>query len=189
MKRWLKRLFLGFTAVLIISIIGLEIASRTCDCSNELPPELSQITACTELPGYDPQLTPLLRDIQTQRDQGSAITSKEYAEAMEMFVIEVDQQEIGIMNGVACNRNIAYVTNDLPPQAMLFVKRHEFEHLVQGAGETNLETGANIAAAKQYPVGLLATIFYSLAKLKAYFSWCCFFVLGWINFKVYFLGL
>lgn len=189
MKSWLKKLFLAVTAVLAFTIGGLEIATHLCDCSNQLSAEELQIPVCENNKTYQKDLQLLLDSLQAKRNQGQSVSRAEYREATDKLVFEVDQSQIGIVNGIACNGKIAYVAEELPPQAKLFVKRHELEHLFQIPYAENNELKANIAAAKEYPVGLLSTIGFSVLKLKRYFSWCCFFVIGWLNFKVYFLGI
>lgn len=189
MKRWLKRLLWTGMAVLFVSIIGLEIATRVCDCSNQLTPEERRIVVCEENATYDNESQLLLDSLRTKRAQGITISKADYREAIDRLVIEVAQEQLGIVNGVACRGEIAYVAEGMPIQATLFVKRHELEHLFQSSHDEDSELEANVAAAKEYPIGLLSTIAFSVIKLGRYFSWCCFLVIGWANFKLYFLGM
>lgn len=187
MKHWLKRIFWVGTAVVIISIIGLEVASRTCNCSAQVDPDFRRIKVCEQGETYNSSEQAALDLMRSERTRGLDIPKETYREKMDALVKEVDTNLLGPANGVVCGK--AYVRNSLPLQAKLFVKRHEFEHLMQELPMENKEASANMAAAKEYPFGLLQTIVVSLMIAKAGLSWGCFLISSWHIFKIYFLGI
>ena len=111
-------------------------------------------------------------------------------EELEKAVIETDRDSIGGANGVYCS-GVAFVSDDLPAQAELYVRRHELEHAFQfrlQIVEQNYESAANYAAAKEYPVGMVETTIFSVIKARDHFdSTTCYIVTLWETFKIYFL--
>jgi len=188
MKLWLKRILWASTAVMITSIIGLEVASRTCKCKDKVDPDFMRIKVCEqEQASYGDEELAILENLKADRAVGFDVSKETYREAMDALVKEIDPALLGPAMGVVCG--VAYVRNSIPTQATLFVKRHEFEHLLQDQSIENHETAANIAAAKEYPVGLVQTVFYGLREAKRALTWCCFLVSSWTLFKLYFLGI
>jgi hypothetical protein len=188
MRRWLKRILLVGTAVLIMSITGLEIATRTCSCKDKVAPDFMQIKICEQEEAvYDIEELTILENLRSDRAEGIPVSKATYREAMDMLVAEIDPALLGPAAGMVCG--IAYVRNSLPDQAKLYVKRHEFEHLLQDPSMENSEMAAHYVAAKEYPIGLVQTIVYSLWETKNELNWCCFFVSSWAIFKFYFLGM
>lgn len=188
MRRWLKRIVVLGTAVLLMSIIGLEIVSRTYSCRDKVAPDFMVIKICEqERTVYNEEEMALLEELRTKRTAGISISKATYREAIDRLVTEVEPDLLGPANGAICT--IAYVRNDLPAQAKLFVKRHEFEHLLQEPGMENLEVAANVVAAKAYPLGLVQTVLYSLQEAKKDMPWLCFLISSWSIFKIYFLGI
>ncbi|MCZ7670485.1 MAG: hypothetical protein M5U34_26710 [Chloroflexi bacterium] len=140
-----------------------------------------------EMTVYDDEELAILENLRSDRAEGIPVSKATYREAMDMLVAEIDPTLLGPAAGIVCG--IAYVRNSLPNQARLYVKRHEFEHLLQDPLMENSEMAANVVAAKEYPIGLVQTITYALWEGKKELTWCCFLVGGWAIFKSYFLGI
>jgi hypothetical protein len=188
MRRRLKRVLLVGTAVLVISISGLEIASRTCSCKDKVDPDFMRIKICEQAETvYDEEELAVLENLRLDRAEGIPVSKVTYREAMDMLVAEIDPTLLGPAGGVVCG--IAYVRNSLPNQARLYVKRHEFEHLLQDPSMENAEMAANVVAAKEYPIGIVQMIIYALWEGKKELPWCCFLGSSWFIFKFYFLGI
>lgn len=172
-------LIIGIT---IATILFLEIFSRIykCEASSQ-----SLIFSCLNNPvSLKEELLVNLRD---KRMRGEKISKEEYRQAAEIFILEVDPKEFGgYLNGIAC-KNYGYVRNDLPKRAKKYVRRHELEHLLQTGKEKNYEFSANFAAGKEYPLGLIETIFFSLKHRAEYYdSPICYILSLWKIFKTYF---
>src|SRR3989338_8631434 len=105
----------------------------------------------------------LLDELREKRDTGKKISKNEYRHMFEKLIIEVEPETTKGLNGQACGY-FGLVKNNLPAQSKLFVKRHELEHLLQTGQEGNPEFSANIAAAKEYPLGLMQTVVLSLKE-------------------------
>ena len=130
-----------------------------------------------------------LASIREKRINGEFVSKSEYRAIMEWFIVEVSEEQMPKLNGLSCG-NFGYVREDLPEQAKLFVRRHEFEHIMQEGMdiEGNQEFLANVAAAREYPTGLIQTMIFSLRESRPAGEdvWCYFFRL-WKGFKMYFL--
>jgi hypothetical protein len=118
-------------------------------------------------------------------------------------VFQVDREDIGGNNGIACRSIIietiddnkifdatgsfGYIARDLPHFSSKYVAIHEAYHLL---GERS-EMAANYSAGLKEPIGLVQTIFYSvlhgLRKTPAE-NYPCLVGSSWEIFKVYFLG-
>lgn len=176
MKRILF-IFLCFFIVLIVAAIFLEFFGKQYQCRANIPTSRDSVQSL-----IFPQTPSRIQEVIKRRKAGEEIAIKEYQELMEEFVLEVNPDVIPGLNGVVRN-NIGYVRNDLPQEAKKYVKRHELEHLLDGGGEFE----ANIAAAKEYPLGLIETILFSIKdRSKYYDSNICYLVSLWKTFKVYF---
>lgn len=193
MKQRLKKALIWFPILFISSIVGLEMYTGNCHCAATKHGRADRvIPICEESSDtrfhYSLEQTQRIAEIKEQRSAGESITKETYREALDLLVYEVPPEQLGPANGVVCRGGIAFVDESLPTQARLFVARHELEHLFQTTSE-NREVNANIAAGKEYPVGLISTIYTSLVKSKQGRSWCCFLKSSWWIFKVYFLGI
>lgn len=184
----MKKMFLIlliFFALAVFSVVILEVLSKKYQCPIVRPP----ISACNIRPtSILPQTDSELSEIRVKRDTKERITKEEYRQLAEKFVREVDPNVLsGFYNGIACG-NFGYVRNDLPKEAKKYVKRHELEHLLQTGKEKNPEFSANWAAAKEYPLGFLQTIFFSAQNRAKYSdSSTCYIVSSWKTFKIYML--
>lgn len=194
MKNHLKKALIWFPVLLIVSIVSLEIYTSNCNCT-VIEEERANLTIPICENGtdaypfnYDVEQSQLIAEIKEKRSVGEAITKEEYREAMDLLVHEVPAEQLGVANGVVCRGGVAFVRDSLPTPARLFVARHELEHLFQTTRE-NQEVAANIAAGKEYPFGLVSTIYLSLLESKRNLSWCCFLKSSWWIFKIYFLGI
>ncbi|HEX9333513.1 MAG TPA: hypothetical protein VF896_16590 [Anaerolineales bacterium] len=182
--RW-RLLVVGLLLTPVLAVTSLELLSRFYACprgksENSLP-------ACDlRLYTNDTQNQDLLVSLTEKYGQGIAPTKAELDKA----VFEIDRAFIGGNNGLVCN-GVAFVSNDLPYEAKLFVKRHELEHVFQNLlqrQEKNPEFSANLAAAKEYPKGLISTTIFSIVKSRsAYPSFVCYIIGLWRIFKIYFL--
>jgi len=195
MKKRLKKTLIWSFFLLIFGIAGLELYTSRCNCV--VPPETAaRITAVPicengsdEYPfAYDADQRQLIDEIIEKRGIGESITKAEYGEAIDLLVYEVPPEQLGGLNGVVCRQGVAFVRESLPELAKQHVARHELEHLFQTT-DVNQEVDATIAASKEYPIGLLATIVSSLIMAKEELSWCCFLKSSWAIFKLYFLGI
>lgn len=130
-----------------------------------------------------------LEELRRKRKEGVKITKEEYHQASEKFMIEVSKDEMPGLNGISCG-DFGYVREDLPVSAKLFVKRHEFEHMMQEGVEVegNHEFLANLAAFKEYPLSGVQTVLFSVFGNRAgNNSITCRTIRLWQLFKVYFL--
>jgi hypothetical protein len=183
-----KKITLRFALVLAIFIgiiATLEILSRTSSCSTSR--YSGSMTACgNHLYTADVNGEMYLNGLIEKYSQGISPSQEE----LEQAVIEVDRDSIGGANGVYCS-GVAFVSNDLPTQAKLYVRRHELEHAFQFTlqmKEENYESAANYAAAKEYPVGMVETVVFSVVESRKFFnSTTCWLVMLWKIFKIYFL--
>ena len=197
MKPRLRKTLVWFPIFFISGIIGLEIYTGNCNCT---VPEVASIEALNfTIPicendlatypfFYSPEQQQLIDEIMENRGAGESISKEEYRSAMDSLVYEVPPELLGRANGVVCRGGVAFVRNSLPEQARRYVARHELEHLFQTTRE-NEEVAANIAAGKEYPIGLISTVVSSLVEAKSKLSWCCFLKSSWFAFKLYFLGI
>ncbi len=188
-KRFLRWRYLGLALLLtpLLAITSLELLSRFYRCSPAAGSEARTLTACdAELYTQDTENQKLLVALKDKQLQGIAPTEAELRQA----VFAVERKSIGGNNGIVCN-GAAFVSNDLPPAANLFVRRHELEHIFQqllSRQEKNPEFAANVAAAKEYPVGLLSTTLFSIWESRTvYPSPLCWLIGLWATFKIYFL--
>ncbi len=195
MKQRLKKARIWFPILLVISIVGLELYTDNCSCviSEEEKVTLTTVPICEngseKYPfAYDLEQKQLIDEIIEKRSVGESVTKDEYREAMDLLVYEVPPEQLGNVNGVVCREGLAFVSDSLPNQTKIYVARHELEHLFQTTRE-NQELEANIAAGKEYPIGLISTIVSSLIAAKSQLSWCCFLKSSWFAFKLYFLGI
>lgn len=195
MKQRLKKALIWSPILLVISVIGLELYTDNCNCvvAEEEKANHTTIPICEngseEYPfAYDQEQRQLIEEIIEKRSAGESVTKDEYREAMDLLVYEVPPEQLNFVNGVVCREGIAFVRNSLPKQAKIYVARHELEHLFQTTRE-NAEVAANIAAGKEYPIGLISTVVSSLIEAKSQLSWCCFLKSSWFVFKLYFLGI
>ena len=185
----LKRLLVPIIILVLLIIFAvflLERASLSYHCQ---PIKIPSWPNCEANPSEEQQI--LLENIRIKRQNKEYISKKEYRLVFEKLIIEMDPEIMGSLNGLSCG-NFGMVKNNLPPQSKLFVKRHEFEHLLQEgkimALNTNNEFLANSAAAKEYPWGLIETVFVSLKdRSKYYDSVSCYLISLWKTFKTYFL--
>ena len=195
MKKRLKKAFIWSPFLLIFGIVSLELYTNNCNCfvPQEEVARLTTVPLCEngseEYPfAYDSEQRQLIEEIIEKRSMGESVTKAEYREAMDLLVYEVPPEQLGSLNGVVCRQGVAFVRDSLPELAKQHVARHELEHLFQTT-DVNREVEATIAASKEYPIGLLATIVSSLITAKEDLSWCCFLKSSWAIFKLYFLGI
>ncbi len=196
MKNLLKKTVVIWSPILlIVGIISLELYTDNCNCV--VPPETAErittVPICEDgsddYPfAYNAEQRQLIDEVIEKRSLGESITKAEYREAMDLLVYEVSPEQLGGLNGVVCRQGVAFVRESLPELAKQHVARHELEHLFQTT-DVNREVEATIAASKEYPIGLLATIVSSLIAAKEDLSWCCFLKSSWAIFKLYFLGI
>ena len=197
MKQRLKKALIWSLVLFILSIVSLELYTRNCNCSVPVatsPEEMNfTISICERDIGtypfsYDLEQQQLIDEIMVKRSAGERIDKEEYQSAIDLLVYEVPPEYLENVNGVVCRGSVAFVRDSLPEQAKNFVARHELEHLFQTTHE-NQEIKANIAAGKEYPIGLISTIISSLKEAKSKLPWCCFLKSSWFAFKLYFLGI
>lgn len=177
--------FVWMLAICIGTIITLEILSQTSTCSIALIS--GSMPACSNnLYLDDSNIRNYLNELSEKHSQGISPSPEE----LEKAVIEVDRNSIGGANGVYCG-GVAFVSNDLPVQAELYVRRHELEHAFQfrlQMEEQNYEFAANYAASKEYPIGMIETVIFSVIKARDHFdSTTCYLIALWEVFKAYFL--
>ncbi|MEW6030788.1 MAG: hypothetical protein AB1564_10040 [Chloroflexota bacterium] len=179
---------LALTLAIFVSVIAaLEILSRTHNCSSSIVAVPTLAAACSN-PLYteDVSYTNYLNELSERYRLGVSPSREDLDKA----VIEVDRDVIGGANGRYCG-GVAFVSDDLPTQAELYVRRHELEHVFQHIlrmEEENREAAANYAAAKEYPVGMVETVVFTIVESRKYFnSTACHIIALWITFKVYFL--
>lgn len=183
-----KKIILRFAlifAIFIGIIATLEILSHTSSCSTA--GYSGSMTACgNHLYTDDANAGIYLNGLSEKYSQGISPSREE----LEQAVIEVDRDSIGGANGMYCG-GVAFVSNDLPAQAKLYVRRHELEHAFQFTlqmEEQNYESAANYAASKEYPVGMVETVVFSVVESRKFFdSTTCWLVTLWKIFKIYFL--
>ena len=183
-----KKILLGFAgllAVFIGSITTIEILSRTSTCSIALT--TGSMSACgNNLYTDSDSIRNYLDELSEKYSQGLHPSPEE----LEQAVMEVPRASIGGANGVYCS-GVAFVSNDLPAQAELYVRRHELEHVFQFTlqmDDQNHEFAANYAASKEYPIGMIETVIFSVAGGRNHFdSTTCYLVTLWEIFKRYFL--
>jgi len=186
----MKKKIILLLIFLVLAIFSLETLSRTRPCKNNCV-----VAHCSSLPGFSsPEVSfqnlSLLNDLKSKRNAGEEISKEEYRQTADKLILKVSPEKLnGCLNGQACvGLNIGYVRNDLPAEAEKFVKRHELEHLFQTGVKEKWEFLANLSAAKEYPVGLFETIFFSLKnRIKYQDSTLCYFLTTWETFKTYFL--
>lgn len=179
-----KKIFISLI-VLVGILLLLEILSKIYKC--EILKPQPTIPLCDKSPLR--QEVKLLNDLRNKRLKGEKISKEEYRQAFEILIFEVEPEILfgGYLNGKACD-DYGYVRNDLPKEAKKFVKRHELEHLLQTRKEKNPEFSANLAAGKEYPFGLIQTIFFTAKnRAKYYDSPLCYTLSLWKTFKNYFL--
>ncbi len=172
-------------AIFIGSMIALEILSRTSNCSTAMIS--GSMSACgNHLYTNDANMRNYLNELSEKYSQGISPSPEE----VEKAVMEVDRTSIGGANGLYCS-GVAFVSNDLPVQAELYVRRHELEHVFQFTlqmEEQNHEFAANYAASKEYPIGMIETVIFSVIEGRDHFdSTTCYLVTLWKIFKIYFL--
>lgn len=182
--RW-QLLGVGLLLAPVLAVTGLELLSRFYACPHGKGED--SLPACDlRLYTNDMQNQELLVSLTEQYGQGIVPTKAELQKA----VFEIAREFIGGNNGLVCN-GVAFVSNDLPDEAKLFVKRHELEHVFQNLlqrQEKNPEFSANLAAAKEYPKGLVSTTIFSIVKSRvSYPSFVCYMIGLWRIFKIYFL--
>lgn len=178
----MKKIFLFLFLIPILTIISiafLEILSRNYQCQKS-----SFLPACDGIEmSMAPEEPSLLINLKNKRRAGEEILKKEYQKAMEELIREVPPERLPGLNGVAC-LGFGLVRRDLPKEAKKYVRRHELEHLL-GEGD---EFRANMAAGREYPLGLILTIFFSLKDRTGYYdSPICYISTLWKTFKIYFL--
>ena len=177
--------FAWMLAIFIGSIATLEILSHTSNCSTARYSE--SMPACdNHLYTDDANAGIYINELTEKYNQGISPSPEELGKA----VIEVDRDSIGGANGMYCS-GAAFVSNDLPAQAELYVRRHELEHAFQfrlQMDNENYESAANYVAAKEYPVGMVEITVFSVIKARERFdSTTCYLVVLWETFKIYFL--
>jgi hypothetical protein len=188
-KFFISKKFLFPVIFLILGVFSLEALSRNRKCENNCG-----VTHCLGLPSFSsPEVSSqnrsLWTDLSKRINAGEKISKKEYREAADKLIIEISPDMLGnCYNGLSCKGfGRGYVRNDLPAEAEKFVKRHELEHLLQTGHEKNAEFSANLAAGKEYPIGLLQTVFFSLKnRFKYQESWLCYVLTIWGTFRIYF---
>ncbi len=197
MKNLLKKALLWSPILLISSIFGLELYTHNCNCTVPVATSIEElnftIPICEQDIGtypfsYDSEQRQLIDEIMAKRNAGEQVNKEEYRSAMDSLVYEAPPELLGNVNGVVCRGGVAFVRDSLPEQARRFVARHELEHLFQTSRE-NQEILANLAAGKEYPLGLISTVVSSLVEAKSKLPWCCFLKSSWFAFKLYFLGI
>lgn len=197
MKNQLKKALLWSPFLLIFGIVGLELYTRNCNCTVPVATRVEDlnftIPICEQDIGaypfaYDSEQRQLIDEIMEKRNAGEPVTKEEYRSAIDTLVYEAPPELLSRVNGVVCRGGVAFVRDSLPEQAKRFVARHELEHLFQTTRE-NQELDANIAAGKEYPIGLISTVVSSLTEAKSKLPWCCFLKSSWFAFKLYFLGI
>ena len=183
MKIW-KIIFISLI-ILAGMVLLLEIFSKIykCEAIKVGPPSFICFESVLK-----PKQEKLLNDLRDKRLSGEKISKQEYWEAAKMLIFEVDPEKLGgYLNGIACS-DYGYVRNDLPIEAKKFVMRHELEHLLQTGKERNREFSANFVSGKEYPLGLIQTIFFSIKnRVKYHNSSICYISSLWKTFKVYIL--
>lgn len=184
-----KKILFTFFIISILIIFSLEILSKIYQNKCRHPYFSSP---CLELREesqslISPDESFLLANLKNKRESGEKTSKEEYRSAADKLILEVSSELLPGRNGQSCS-NFGFVRNDLPVQAKKFVKRHELEHLLQTGKERNREFSANLAAGKEYPLGLIQTIFFSLkSRAKYYDSPLCYILTSWKTFKIYFL--
>jgi len=175
--------------VVFLAILFLEIGSRISKCK-DLPYEV--LYSCKEenRPEQKKDVRLLLNELKDKRSNNQKISKQEYRKAADIFITEVDPSRLDdYFNGIACRRyGYGFVRNNMQGAAKDFVKRHEFEHLLQTGMEKNIEFSANFVAVKEYPLGFISTIFSTMRHRARYFdSWTCYLSNSWKTFKSYLL--
>lgn len=205
-KQKIVKFLIYFTVSFLIfiaaGIVGLELFSRNYQCPKVSFPKHPDCYTFTNLENggweggyafdsfFDQEDRNWLESLRQKRKDGLKISKEEYRQASEHFMIEVSKEEMPNLNGISCG-DFGYVREDLPTSAKLFVKRHEFEHMMQEGTESNgnNEFLANLAAFKEYPWGGVETVFFSIFKNSSgnNSSSICRIIRLWRLFKLYFL--
>lgn len=188
----IEKIFLITIIVLIGSLVTvgivLELLSRVYECKGVFPKEFTTSCPRSPRPSNLSKNKKFIADLKEKRSRSEKISKQKYGQAADLLILEVEPAKLSYrFNGVACSSH-GYVRNDLPERAKNFVKRHELEHLLQTHQERNTEFSANLAAAREYPLGLVQTIFFSLKNRASFYdSKFCYILSLWKTFKVYFL--
>lgn len=178
-----KYIILFCCAALFLSLIFLETGDKILMCQASMP---EPSCPAAGFPLSDAERVELAR-LAAQRAIDQEITKEEYRSAAEILIKEVSPELIGGYNGIACG-NVGYARNDLPWDAKAFVKRHELEHLLQTGRETKPEFRANLAGFKEYPMGAVRTLIFTLnTRTKYYDSPICYGLSLWKLAKIYLL--
>lgn len=182
----IKKIIFILLIVSVLIIFSLEVLSKNYKCQISKPRPPLHLCARDISTSENKMWLKYLRD---KRLGGEVISKEEYKQVADLLIYEVDPITLGgYLNGKSCG-DYGYVRNDLPIEAKKFVKRHELEHLLQTGKERKPEFSANLAAGKEYPLGLIQTIFFSIKnRAKYYDSPLCYTLSLWKTFKVYFLS-
>ncbi len=183
-RRSPNRLFLLLLAMPLAGLVSLEAWSRQVSCPRRIGP-----TPACEAAGsgaYQEQ-----RALAEQLAQAHARGIEPSEDQLLQAVVEVERSQIGGANGLYCS-GVAFVANDMPAEAEMFVRRHEVEHAFQdilSRHPENPEFSANVAAGRQYPLGLVATTAHTIFRSRDLLdlSFGCYVARLWTSFKVYFL--
>ena len=187
---------------IVVCIVGLELLSKYYQCPKVTFPKHPDCYTFTNIENgdwvggyifdfyFDKEDKKWLEELREKRKEGVKITKEEYHQASEKFMIEVSKDEMPDLNGISCG-DFGYVRDDLPSSAKIFVKRHEFEHMMQEGVkvEGNKEFLANLAALKEYPLGGVQTALFSVFRNRAgnNNNITCRIIRLWQLFKIYFL--
>lgn len=181
----MKKIICILLAGSLLTVLFLEISSRIYKCKILIP----SVSCPAGIQPVDVEKKyKLLTNLKDKRLANKIVSKEEYRQAANELILEVPPGFLGgYYNGKSCN-NFGYVRNDLPKEAKKFVRRHELEHLLQTGKEKNPEFAANFAAGKEYPLGFLETIYFSIwNRAKYYHSPVCYILSLWKTFKIYFL--
>lgn len=193
--KFLKRLLIPIIVLFLLIIFAVFLLEKTSQLYRCQPAKTPPWPSCGINPTGE-EGRALLEKIRVRQQTREHISKGEYRLAFEKLIIETDPELMGPLNGLSCG-SFGLVKNNLPSQSKLFVKRHELEHLLQEeriiifrerSNTTNNEFLANLAATKEYPWGLIETVFVSLKERSKYYdSTSCYLISLWKTFKVYFL--
>ena len=187
-QRRLRRLGV-VTLVLMAVVVVLEVGSRVYVCPargrNDWP------AACFQK-HTQPQreMVAKVEELKAQRIAGHVLPEAEYLALVAPVVFDTDPALMEGDTALYC-RGLVWVRSDMPANARAFAVRHELEHVLQyllDKRELNRELSANLAAAREYPAGMIEALVFSIRMRANEAPSAPCFVFGlWDSFKRYVL--
>ena len=194
MKRILIKGLLVVATIIFCFVILVFLTAIYYGFKIKTSPTISHL-ACSELAlvsqpsNVDPTINSAFDTVKIKLNENQKPTRSEYIMAGKEVVKSVKAPYMGLLNGTTCG-SVAYVRDDLPNGATLYVRRHELEHILKNDGgygdddinraipqiynaqRNNMEYETNLAAAKTHPIGMAETVIFTLViRYKYSRSW------------------